>query len=514
MSIRQNIVASAVVGTEQQQFTPPSIQGDIGRMLSGLDFSDREGALLKSSAFVSLYYLSGFIPATGVESPVDKAENDELQSLTAESRNHLSLMLSGEYKEVLPEWLAAICRAKRRVSSEFLPAILAKGESTRDLRSLISETIGKRGHWLARQNDKWRWAVAPDEVENWEVGDRVVRLATLKTLRVTNPVRALELLKSTWKSENAKDRQAFLEAIDKGLSGADESFLSEALEDRSVEVRRTATELLLNLRGSQVSRIATERISSLLTYKKPFLGKARLEITLPGNLDEWKKETRIDAAPQSSLGGGKPMGEKAWWLLHAFGAIDPSWWCRAFGRKPAELLDAAHDSEWKESLTTGFVIAAGRFADQDWIEALLSDRQIRPAHALILNQNFLKLPRCLDANRLEALLLKEFSNGKKGLRLDPHTISILQQHQRPWGEELSRAVVVGINEQIKVVESTNVLHWQLKSALRQFSLYALPSVSYELIAEIAIDNESPWRTPIDEFQSYIGFRRDMMRAIG
>src|SRR5215204_1534138 len=243
MSAWQNILGVAAIGTERQELTLSPSGSLLGRALKGLDVSDREGALLGAVALASLHRQAGLGAATDNLPPPEPCAAEQLPRCNAAAGRHLAQMLWGEFKEVLPEWLASLGRAGLRVPEEHLPALFDKANKERALRSLVVEVMGGRGRWLAAQNPAWSWASADLGPDAWETGGLEERLSLLRSLRAKDPRGARELLLSTWKSEYAKDRESFLKALHVGLSEEDEPFLNELLElfgDRSASVRLTA----------------------------------------------------------------------------------------------------------------------------------------------------------------------------------------------------------------------------------------------------------------------------------
>ena len=166
---------------------------------------------------------------------------------------------------------------------------------------MIMAVLGQRGEWLAAQNPDWLYATQRDEKDVWETGDREERLLLLEHLRTVDPNNARELLATTWSQESAKDRVAFLEKFAIGLNASDEPFLNEALHDRSVEVRRVARSLLGRL-PSDFSRRLKELANQVLSFKKPLIGKARIEVALPEDPIAWLKanDIEIDSPPRNA----------------------------------------------------------------------------------------------------------------------------------------------------------------------------------------------------------------------
>ena len=509
MTTWQNILGIAAVGTERQEVTLPPSDSLLGRALNTLDVSDREGALLSAVALAALHRQAGFrATADGLPLPEVSAA-EELPRCSAAAGRHLAIMLGGAFKEVLPEWLAALRGAGRRVREEHLPALLDRGSTERALRPLVVEVLGNRGRWLAAQNAAWSWASAGVEPDGWETAGRDERFALLRSLRETDPRTAVELLSSTWKNEPAKDRLLFIQALRVGPNEEDEPFLTEALEDRSAEVRRTAVELLLRLPSSQLTRLVCERVSPLLSYRKPTLRKPLIEVNLPDDPEKWQKENQLPwefpaVTPLTS------MGQKGLWLLRAVGCVPPATWRAAWGKSPAEILAAASNSEWSEALLAGMALASARLADAEWLEALLSDRELR--QALFRVSRSVELVSRLPADRLEALALKELSAARAGERLDDWVVWLLSSHGGRWGEELSRVVVESVKGGI-LGRANEAFGWQLISGLGRVALHAPPSLADELLSDWPAYTEGVWQKAIEEFHSVLGFRRDMLRAV-
>jgi hypothetical protein len=512
MATWQDILSVAAVGTERQEVVLPPADDGLGRALRRLDPSDREGALLGAVALAALQRQAGLQPALDRQPSPEACEADEAPCCSAEAGQHLALMLGGEFKEVLPEWLRALRAARRRVPAEYLPALLEKGRAERSLRPLIADVTGNRGRWLAAQNDEWRWASALDEAAVWETGGRDERLFLLRALREADPERARELLASTWKSEAARDRVSFLETLATGLSDSDESFLSETLQDRSAEVRRAGGELLLRLPSSRLRQLASERVGTLLSYKKPMLGKARIEVDVPGDPKKWQKENQVELEVPAAGTVSNALGKKGWWLLHAVGWVPPTNWSRVWGKNPGEILGAINNSEWKAAILAGLITAAGRYGDADWVEAILAHPEFRQENMRETTANVSEIASSLPAARLEALILRELAREEKGLGVGQTALRLLLEHKHAWGDELSRAVAAAVKERIGSGTNNDLAEWQLKAALKQFALYVSPALIDEVAADWPAGSEG-WRGAADEFLSVLRFRHDVLRAI-
>src|SRR5260370_12914115 len=155
MPMWREIVTTAVVGTERGKWVPPIASGPVGGHLAELGARAPEEALLGAAGLVSLFRTAGFELRRDEQPLVSVCEPDVLLCCSAEAGQHLEWMLGGTIKEVLPEWLDAVCKSGQLVPYKYLPLLLERGCGDRSLRTLIAQVIGNRGRWLSLQNEKW-----------------------------------------------------------------------------------------------------------------------------------------------------------------------------------------------------------------------------------------------------------------------------------------------------------------------------------------------------------------------
>ena len=505
MQLWDDILATAVVGTEQRELKLVAREDELGRLLAQIDNTDREGSLLTAASVVALYRSAGTAPPQDTHPLPEACVQDDAIRGTAASGQHLALMLDGEFREVLPEWLAAMNRAHKRVPEEQLPALLDHGRAELSLRRAIVDVVGQRGEWLAVQNPDWNYAIRRDEKHVWETGSREERLLLLEDLRTTDPTKARELLATTWPQESARDRVVFLGKFATGVSPGDEPFLNDALHDRSVEVRRAARMLLASLPNSGFSRRLKALANQILSFKKPLIGKARIEVTLPEDPIAWLKanDVEIDSPPRNTT---QSVGPKAWALKEMISLIPVTRWNELWKKTPIEIIRAGEESEWRESFTLGFLAAARRDRDPGWIEALVLFTATDPKQPPLI-----ELVAYLPAARLEALSFDALKSNSVDLN---SALPLLLAHHSAWSDQLSRAVVKRVKKRISEGKD-NVADWQTKAALKQFARYVSPALYDELASDWPTESESwsSWSKGVDAFQSLLAFRRDMHRAI-
>jgi hypothetical protein len=522
----EQLVATAVLGVERRTLTPEPSEGALGDLIGQLlNADDTEGALLGAAAASALFQRAGRLAPREQDQTLAACEDDHLPACSPRAARHLATMLGGTHRALLPEWLAALAAAGRRAPAALLPDLLDLGRAHAELREAILPALDRRGRWLVAQNSDWSYArtelrglrtesgmesLSPQSSilsTEWEMGIRPARLALLAELRSSDPALARGLVESTWASEKADDRAAFLAALAVGLSMDDEPFLESGLDDRSKETRRAAAELLDRLPESRRARRMIERALPLLAWtpaEKPrLLGlrqgqKARLEVVLPGACDKAMIRDGVEPKPPADRQG---VGEKAWWLLQLLRAVPPATWSRRFGVTPDELIAAAASGEWQSLLHEAWGAASIACQDAAWAESLL---RADPRRADLLG--------ALPAARQEALLLDMLRGDVAPLHRHP-VLALLRHTRHDWSAELTRAVLGAVRRHMR---TSNAGDYQLRGAISEDFARRMPPAMLDEIAAgwpDAEDARERWQGVIDRLLITLQFRRDMLAAL-
>lgn len=506
----QDVVTAALVGTERQSltFTPPDNQ--LGELLRRLDSTDVEGNLLSAAGAIALYQKAGQLPVKDHQLLLKECEPENQPCCSSRAGHHLDLMLKGEYKELLPEWLKVANEAKKRVLERYLPDLLELGRKQSELREAILPVLGKRGYWLASQNPDWNYVIG-DVEETWQTGSRSARKLLLKKLRAENPSAARKRLATTWAAEKAEEKVAFLETFQTGLSMEDEPFLEAALDERSKEVRRVAAELLARLPESRLCLRMIERSRSLLIFKQE--KELYLEVILP-DCDKAMSRDAIESKVIPNL------GEKAGWLLQLLANVPPSFWCSTWKTSPAQLIQVVERSDWQSLLIKSWAIAALRHQDSHWAEAILPTVSHLAAGSNLYNyllitddQLIAGLIQVLPRDRREALISQLLPSNSVGVSSQYETgFHLLRYYQAPWSAEFSQTILDSVYLYIK--NSNGEPYWQLLLALKEFACYITPSLTHKAAALSTVAKEGiPWANAIDEFLTILQFRHEMLQAL-
>ncbi|PBC79396.1 hypothetical protein BX265_4198 [Streptomyces sp. TLI_235] len=391
---------TALLGTDRRPLPAPAGPPALAAAAGAVDRADPATALLDLAALATVRRRAGALPLPAPALPAP-AEDDPRPEVPEAAARRLGFLLGGRgpdtslanLTELLPQWLAAARAHGYRPPPVHLPALLDTARARSELRPDVVALAGPLGRWLAERNPDWRFVgrtagaalpVDPTEVtaehtsehagggtaageQIWQEGLFAERVTHLTRLRRRDPAAGLDLLRSTWATERAEDRLLFLDALQDGLSGADEEFLEAALGDRSKNVRATAAELLSTLPGSALAARMAERARACV---RPLDGV--LAVDPPTECDTAMQRDGIP--PKSPTG----RGQRSWWLGEIVAAAPLSLWTDATGLTPGQLLalparegGEADGTDWSAELREAWARAAVRQRDESWARALL-----------------------------------------------------------------------------------------------------------------------------------------------
>ena len=503
MNFWQELLKTAIVGTERQKLkvTPPDNQ--LGEVLKNLDSNDNEAYLLSVAGTISLYQKAGKLPVKNKQSQLKPCEQNDLPCCTQLAEHHLSMMLAGEYVDILPEWLRLANKLGVRVPFKYLPDLLTLGKKKQELRNLILPVLGKRGLWLAAQNPEWNYVVGENDQKTWETGSLEARQLLLRKLRLEKPKQALELLEKSWKKANAQEKATLLPVLEAGLSINDQQFLEFLLDDRRKQVRDIAANLLLQLPDSDLVQRMIERVRPLIS-----LSAKAIEIKLPENCD---REMTRDGIDQSRYNSG--LGEKASLLLQMLSCVPPSFWCNTWGKTPRELVKIASYNQWKKVLLEGWAVAAIRNKDDSWAIALLEVSEQFQFGSVGVPMSKDALLKILPPEKAQSFVLDLLLEHKSKVFNQKHpAYGLLKNSNYAWNQEISDLILAILIDSIK--SNQNKSDWNLRSALQEFALYMEPSLVEKGTSLLSELKENPfWRDCIDDFLAKLHFRNEMQEAL-
>ncbi len=506
------LLTTALLGTERQALTLPSTSGPLGAVFNQLNPADTEGALLSAAGTVALYRRVGRGPTTESFPLPPPCESDESPRCSHRAGQHLALMLTGQLAEALPEWLRAVAQAGQRIPEEHLPALLAFGKANVNQQEAILPVLGVRGRWLAKQNSVWMYgSVGEANVDEsvWQIGTRDERLALLKRLRAQNPTRAREVLLSTWEQEAPEDRAAFLLLLQINLSLDDEPFLESVLDDRRKEVRHPAADLLAHLSQSQLCQRMMERVRPLIRWTKS--KTPHLAITPP---EECTKEMQRDGVEAKARKG---TGEKTWWFIQMLGMTPPAVWPKELSKPIPELIASALGGEWQDAFLEGWTLAAIRFGDEAWTEALAREWMTNDkSHAALAKADLYPALMRFPVARFEKLLAEALKTDESPLHDQHPAFWLLRRNEQPWSATLTRKLIASLRARIAAGTQKGQAFWGVRSLLKRYALQILPTLYDEISRGWPTEEKGwgVWEKDVEEMLALLQFRRDMLNVIG
>jgi hypothetical protein len=483
----ERLVRAALLGTERQPEPAdaatgdPALDGAVAALADGRAEARLLGTAVVLDAWRRAGQRAGRSPAT-TPGPAPEAAERVCSPLAARV---LREVLAGTSAPLLAEWMRLAHAGGVTAPPELLPGLLHWAAPHAAVRDDVARALGARGRWLAAQNPAWSFAaeVPADPAAGWETGSAEERVRILRKVRETDPAAGLALVQSTWKSDPARDRAGFVEALATGLSMDDEPFLESALDDRSKQVREASARLLSALPGSRLVARMVERLTPLLRPSGPpgllarlAGGSARIHVELPAACDAAMQRDGI--APQ--LPGA---GERAWWLRQMLAAVPPSTWSARWEMDAATCLAAARASEEASLLLSAWTTAAVRSRDAAWAEALLragAGADEAPVAELLPPEQL----EPLALERLRPLDVERLRPAQNGL-VSGHPAAVLLQAARfPWSSELTRAAVRAVPREDP--------WYGLSEVMRALAPYMHPATAVATLRELGDHHKGTW----------------------
>ncbi len=480
MKTWQEALKIALIGTERQALSFTPSDEAVGRLLSELNPEERERTLLRASGLLAVYQRAGYRPQFATNPLPAPADAEEKPPVPEVVMQDLLVMMGGQYREALPDWLQAATERGWRVPEEHLSELLDFGRSHPESRAALLPLLGKRGRWIAAQNPDWKYALqfslfeiesAPEIVtaetgdleQLWQTGTKEERVALLHRLRHSDPASARALVESTWKQDAPAERTEFVATFATGLSMEDEPFLETMLDDKRKEARTTAQDLLARLPDSRLCRRMWERlrplvqlqkvetspekpempenlwyrVRTLLTPKTAPTFSESIVVELPQACDKAMIRDGIEVKPQFS-----DVGEKTWWLTQMLERIPLTLWRREWHRTPTEILAANRSEEWQKTLLDAWTKALRREKDPEWATALFRVWYETLPDKMPLDDRWKEI---LPPDVYEVGLLHLLDHSGQRIQFGHPAFTLLERHKTVWSAPLTRRVLATLN---------------------------------------------------------------------
>ncbi|KAA3625823.1 MAG: hypothetical protein DWQ02_21000 [Bacteroidetes bacterium] len=437
--------------------------------------------------------------------PEPITESDE-QTCSPRSTAHLFAILDGRFAPALEEFLYHLKENGKKIPNETLPVLLNASLEDDELWELLRPVLGKQGEWLLEQWPPWGKLKGVQTIKDWNLTPLQDRRAYLKYLRADNPEKALELLKVHWDSLKAGDKFPLLKTLELNLSGKDELFLEQLLDERSKKLRLEAAKLLSGLGNSAL----IERLFlALLDFVH--ISDNAINFDLPENLPESTLRDGIHPVPLKESGGGM----KAAWLRQITSRIPPRRWSELIDKDPAECLSFFLNNRWSDQLLPAIAEAALLHNDEEWMAAILEHGMTNGFNhdipSNLLKGMMKKLPR-------EAIIsLAEYGSEVLPRLVENKSIFflLLTNNKEAWTDKVSIWLLQNFKDWMRNQKQGfgNLEHYR---DLIQAGTYSInPALTEKFKIGWPTNNTTwyYWEDAIDKMIRTLNFRRDMVKSL-
>ena len=375
----QELRSCALVGTARRPVPRPAELAPYGSR-DGHGGGSSSGTLLDALALATAARHAGMRGAVAVDAR-PPADADDLAPASPTATQLLELLLGpvppggANRGDLLDHWFTRCAAAGRRVPDALVVDVLEHATAASTVRASAAPALGRRGAWLAEQNERWAWVLAAAAADvasratgtaaavidpgDWARAPAASRVATLRAVRAVDPAAGRELLESSWSTDAAGVRAAHLATLEVGLGPEDEAVLDAALDDRAKGVRQVAVALLDGLDASA----RAGRLAAVLTPLLTVSGRRRsrqLDVALPGDPDAAAVRDGLVAPPPGRSARG-------FWVEQLAAGAPLEVWTAATGEDPAATLALVTDQDAR----AGILRATLARRDVAWAEVLI-----------------------------------------------------------------------------------------------------------------------------------------------
>nr|WP_317206659.1 DUF5691 domain-containing protein [Hymenobacter sp. 15J16-1T3B] len=267
-------------------------------------------------------------------------------------------------------------------------------------------------------------------------------------------------------------------------------------------MRQQAASLLVRTPGNALVEQLWQHAAPRLTLKKPLLGAARLEVSLPETWDPAWQALGIE--PKDARFGG----EKAAWLGQLLALIPPARWAAHFGQTPQRLLALAADGEWAALLLTAWRHALQLHRAADWARAYLVLQLERDELPPLLPAALAEL---LSPAELADILLAQLPPQPRLTQPEARWEPLLFGLPGPWPPALTAQAVRIVEHTLGAAGPRYAFHYRLLQLLRHMQL-AVPPEQYSLCADALGplgEVETALHQPINQLLDALYFRQQL-----
>ncbi|MFO1066567.1 MAG: DUF5691 domain-containing protein [Pirellulales bacterium] len=425
----------------------PDAQHPAESLLIKREATTGERGLLLRAGTRAVYERCGVDSRADVQA-VEAAPHEDRPFASSQISSYILTAMALKNIEALKECVEVLESRNLLLPRDLISSVLSVTDP--EMRELIRPLVGKRGVWLSRFNESWRWMTEgvallnADDLQSrrikWNEGTIKERCQALAAMRECDPAEGRKWLLDTIDRDKPEHRAALVAECKVGLSPDDEAWLEARLSDRSEHVRAAAVNLLVHLPGSSLAQRMRERAIAILNLRRNDAGEViGINGSPPEEIDKaWQRDGISAKTPTG-------RGKRAVWLETVLSFVAPSHWSQQFGGDANKWIEFARSDDFAIPIMSGWTMAAVRFAAQDDVSAAWL-RPLWNAWTNLTGQagnETIRLPidpleellRAMSRSEAEDVLLERLT--AEGVTASARTMSLLTRLHRPWSERFA-----------------------------------------------------------------------------
>lgn len=371
MRFDDHIIQVALLGTDKQQLNlteaDEALQSALQKIADNAAL-DKEESLLQSLALHFNYRQAGALAPVKMEATITPAPAEEKPYASLAALGNLKDILDLETNALLGFWLQNCANAGLVVTPEFITVLFDKTLRNKNLWPLAFQCCGKRGEWLAGFNPDWKFTASENSGEIWQTGTLEQRKQVLLQIRKTDAPAAVQLLQSTWTSEDANTKAVLLGVLETNISEADLEFLAQAQQEKSKKVKDLAVHLLKLIPSSAIVQqyINALRQCVQIRKEKALLGLISKKVV---NIDVTQLDASVFATGIEKLSNIKDLDDATYIACQLIQSVPPPALQTLFGLAYEELAQLF--LQQNSFLLAALIGAAIKFNNQECLQIAL-----------------------------------------------------------------------------------------------------------------------------------------------
>ncbi len=494
MKFWDGIINNATLGSAKMPLRTHDLPEFITEVIELKESTEPEEDFLLMAGLAYQYRQAGTKPLDLNLISQSLAADEELPYASSNSTNIFRTIISEDLHPLLILWLHQ-CELKGVLAEpELIPELLQIASRKKELRKVILTVCGKRGEWLSKLNPQWNFYAITNDIDSiWQTGKLEDRKELLRELRVVNPSKSIELLQSTWDSEGANEKAAFLEILRTNLTAIDLAWL-ETLKEKGQKVNSIIQDLLKSIPSSAIVQQYWNTVKDAITIKtgKALLGminKTVIDINENLSVPDSVFKTGIE-----KLSSNKQVSDNQHILSQLISSVPPSNWNEHFKENNQKIIELFQKDKKSAQYLPALVLGALKFNDVEWMKDLLehSDKEL-------IDSSVGLLIRALPESVRDTYSLKYIKQKPQEL------IPILIEQDEEWSVELSRAILKFTANEVYVYNRT-------------FYKPAVSLIPVKLLDEL--DSFTPseeqkkvyWKTQSDELSRLLDIKKQILQS--